>query len=205
MRFKIRGNTYRLTTFSKIIIIFIVIVLFAIFIYWLLGQHNRNQEKLDTSTNNSYRYIHNEPNLPNNYSKLAVEESYQDIRVTSYYVDDWSGSGSVTGSGVSIGEFDINENGWYMYQGKLVIAAATSTCTNATTGACSQYNSIPAGFKQYDYFDEVNIEIDGNDYQAIVLDSCGASYWPEEVQRYDIFVSNKDSVIDTKGKVILSE
>ena len=37
--------------------------------------------------------------------------------------------------------------------------------------------------------------IDGIDYQAIVLDSCGSSM---KTGRIDLFVSNKESVKDTK-------
>ncbi|HCY06357.1 MAG TPA: hypothetical protein DHS57_03565, partial [Erysipelotrichaceae bacterium] len=42
-------------------------------------------------------------------------------------------------------------------------------------------------------------------YKAIVLDICGACYWEEEYQRYDIFVPNKTNIIDTLGTVLIKE
>lgn len=36
----------------------------------------------------------------------------------------------------------------------------------------------------------------------IVLDHCGASFWDEANQRYDVFVVDEDHVLDTSGKVL---
>jgi len=57
------------------------------------------------------------------------EETQQDssytTRMTSYYPNDSYGTGSITGSGLGPNDFQINENGWYTYQDKLVVATAT--------------------------------------------------------------------------------
>lgn len=51
------------------------------------------------------------------------------------------------------------------------------------------------------YYDNVLIEIDGIQYDGIILDSCGACYYVQE-NRLDLFVRDKNSVIDRgyKGK-----
>ena len=51
------------------------------------------------------------------------------------------------------------------------------------------------------YYDNVLIEIDGIQYDGIILDSCGACSYVQE-NRLDLFVRDKDSVIDRgyKGK-----
>ena len=49
-----------------------------------------------------------------------------ETRMTSFWANDGYGTGECTGSGLCSWDFDINENGWYTYQGKLVIATATT-------------------------------------------------------------------------------
>ena len=122
---------------------------------------------------------------------LKSQDQYTQVRFTNYYEGDGS-SGSVTGSGLSTADFEINSLGWYTYQGKVVIATATWECIRSETGACKNYNSVPKGFEVYNYYDEVEIVIDGVSYQSIVLDSCGGSYWNEDLQRVDIFIANSD-------------
>lgn len=128
-------------------------------------------------------------------------------RLTSYYTGDGTGSGSCTGSGICTNQFKVNEKGWYTYNGKLVVAAATNKCLNITKGsdACAKYNTKVAGRKYFNYSDEIVVEIDGVKYDAIVLDSCGASMFVEE-DRIDLFVANKSSVIDRgyKGKNMIT-
>lgn len=133
--------------------------------------------------------------------------SSKPYRLTSYYTGDGTGSGSCTGSGICTNQFKVNDKGWYTYKGKLVVAAATNKCLNITKGsdACAKYNTKVAGRKYFNYFDEIQVEIDGVKYDAIVLDSCGASMFVEE-DRIDLFVANKSSVIDRgyKGKNMIT-
>ena len=141
--------------------------------------------------------------------KLEVNNkvSSKPYRLTSYYTGDGTGSGRCTGSGICTNKFKVNEKGWYTYKGKLVVAAATNLCLNITKGkdACAKYNTKVEGRKYFDYFDEIQVEIDGVKYDAIVLDSCGASMFVEE-DRIDLFVANKSSVIDRgyKGKNMIT-
>ncbi len=59
-------------------------------------------------------------------------------------------------------------------------------------------------FHQYNLYDELILHFNGKDYKAIVLDICGACYWKEDKQRYDIFVQGKNSIIDTDGLVFIN-
>lgn len=111
-----------------------------------------------------------------------------ETRLTSYYLGDNTETTTKTGSGLDIYDFEVNNNGWYTYQGKLVVATATNYLI--------KYGFVLGeNIKTYKYYDELVLNIDGIDYQAIVLDSCGSSM---KTGRIDLFVSNKESVKDTK-------
>lgn len=148
--------------------------------------------------------------LPNKFEIIELYEEEikddpitQEVNFTSYYVGDECESYDMTGSGLNSSNFNINENGWYTYNGKVVIATATYECMNNTYGVCGNYNSLPDGYSIFSYFDEVVIAVNGVEYEAIVLDSCGASFWDEDYQRFDIYVSSKDySVGKVRGTVM---
>ncbi len=126
----------------------------------------------------------------------------QDVRFTSYYPGDGTGSSSCTASLLCTSSFETDEDGRFTYNGRVVVAAAVRYCTESTSGVCAYYNALPAGFRQYDLFDEIRIEVNGKKLDAVVLDICGASYWDEEVQRYDIYVKDRASAADVRGKVL---
>ncbi len=137
---------------------------------------------------------------------LSYSKSYyQDVRFTSYHPNDKTGSTKCTASGYCTKNFEISEEGFYMYEGKIVIATAVKRCTNSNTGVCANYNKLPKDFHHYDIYDELDISFNDKQYKAIVLDICGACYWEEEFQRYDIFVPNKKNIIDTNGTVLIKE
>lgn len=123
--------------------------------------------------------------------KLEIPASKK-YRLTSYYPEEDS---DCTGSGKCSWDFQVNDKGWYTYKGKLVIAAATKECLNSHYGACNKWNTPKSGRKYFKYYEELKIVIDGNTYDAIVLDSCGASMYLNE-DRIDLFVSNSKSTID---------
>lgn len=115
-----------------------------------------------------------------------VQNSYT-TRMTSYYSGE-SGSGECTGSGLCINDFQVNNKGWYIYQGKLVVATATPYLL--------KYGfTLYEGVHTYRYGDEITLNIDGVDYQAVVRDSCGNCM---KTGRIDLFVSNANSVKDTQ-------
>lgn len=125
---------------------------------------------------------------------IEVPRSKQ-YRLTSYYTEDGYGTTSCTGSGKCTNDFQVNENGWYTYKGKLVVAAATYECLNSSYGACGKWNTPVEGRKYFKYYEEIQVVIDGTTYDAIVLDSCGASMYLDE-DRIDLFVTNSSSAID---------
>ncbi len=119
------------------------------------------------------------------YPKDAPIETYT-TRLTSFYTGDSCNTGSITASGKSTKDFKTNEKGWYTYQGKLVVATA-STRLGTTS------------MKTYNLYDEITLIIDGTEYQAIVLDVCGSCMVHN---RIDLFVSGRNSVIDRNIEVI---
>lgn len=112
----------------------------------------------------------------------------KEYRLTSYWSGDAPDTGSCTGSGLCEKDFQVNDKGWYTYNGYLVLAGAT-TYLQKTYG-------IDDWKDYYKYYDIVNLTIDGVNYQGIILDTCGASYTVKTEQRLDLFVSNKQSAID---------
>lgn len=127
------------------------------------------------------------------------------IRITSYYPNDQTGSGKCTASGYCTKDFSVNKDGIYTFQNKIVIATATYHCTKSKKGICKKYNQLPSGYHQYNLYDEITINFNNKNYEAIVLDICGACYWKEEYQRYDLFVTDKSKVIDTIGYTHIKE
>jgi hypothetical protein len=116
----------------------------------------------------------------------------ENVIFTNYYLGDGS-SGTTTSSGLQIRHFKVNSMGWYTYQGKVVVATATTICLRVKTGPCGKYNSVPDGYRVYDLRDELTIIFNGKAYEAIVLDSCGACMHRinnEPYQRYDIFIKS---------------
>lgn len=122
-----------------------------------------------------------------NLKKLDKTFSY---RLTSYYPAETSNH---TGSGLETKDFQVNEKGWYTYQGKLVLAGATVYLKSRYGEKTDKH--------YFRYYDNVLIEIDGIKYEGVILDSCGACSYVQE-NRLDLFVRDKDSVIDRgyKGK-----
>ena len=116
-------------------------------------------------------------------SQYTITDEYE-TRLTSYYPRK---PVSPTGCGLGIEDFGVNEYGWYTYKGKLVIATATNYLLNYGW----RYQN---GVRLYNYYDVLILNINGVDYEAIVLDSCGICM---TTGRIDLFVVDRDAVIDT--------
>lgn len=120
------------------------------------------------------------------YIPEQLSSTYE-TRMTSFWANDGYGTGDCTGSGLCSWDFGVNDKGWYTYNGKLVVATATTYLT--------KYGwSLAKGVRTYNYYDEITLVIDGVDYPAIVLDSCGSSM---SNGRIDLFVSGGWAVKDT--------
>lgn len=119
----------------------------------------------------------------------AEENQYRityeyETRLTSYYPRK---PVSPTGCGLGIEDFGVNEYGWYTYKGKLVVATATNYLLNYGW-------KYADGVRLYHYYDNLILNINGVDYEAIVLDSCGICM---TTGRVDLFVVDQEAVIDT--------
>lgn len=122
-------------------------------------------------------------------NEYTVTYEYQ-TRLTSFYPRGNVVS-TTTGSGLDVRDFEVNEYGWYTYEGKLVIATATDYLLNYGW-------KLNEGVRLYTYYDVLILEIDGVDYEAIVLDSCGICMTRGYI---DLFVVNESAVIDTYIRV----
>ena len=107
--------------------------------------------------------------------------------VTYEYETRLTRANAVTGCGLEFTYFDVNENGWFTYDGRLVIATATNYLLNYGW-------KLADGVRTYKYYQELILNIDGVDYLAVVLDSCGLCM---QTGRIDLFVMDKNSIKDT--------
>lgn len=118
--------------------------------------------------------------------EIKKRETYT-TRMTSFWPGDECNTSTITASGKSTINFQVNNKGWYTWNGKIVVATA-----NTRLGKTNQ--------KVYKLYDEFDIEIDGQIYRAVVLDVCGACM---RDNRIDLFTSNAASAKDTKVSIIL--
>lgn len=113
-----------------------------------------------------------------------VSSSYT-TRMTSYYPEEGE---TMTASGLGINNFQVNDKGWFTYNGKLVVATASNRLG---------YTSM----RTYNLYEELILSIDGVEYEAIVLDVCGAC---QRYNRIDLFVSSvryaKDTTINVRRR-----
>lgn len=184
---------------NKRIALYALVIIISFGIDWATRQTPEYKARQATIKANEYH--HEAIYITDIEPAIDRSEQLHDVRFTSYYTGDSSGSGNRTASGLSADDFEINDQGWYLYDGKVVVATATEECLESNFGACRKYSQLPAGYQLHNLYDELTLIIDGIDYPAIVLDHCGASFWDEERQRYDIYVVDKDHVIDKSGKV----
>ena len=178
----------------KVILAIILLILAIISIKGILNSHRRVKDtKIVQSTKKEEKPVKMEINNEledNEQEEEYVEETYVETsntyttRMTSFYPAE---SSDCTGSGLCSWDFGVNEHGWYTYNGKLVVATATQYLAN-------QGWYLADGVHTYRYYDEITLVIDGVEYQAIVLDSCGNAM---KTDRIDLFVTGADTVKDT--------
>lgn len=159
----------------------------------ILKKDNNKLEKEINNLNNKIKELNKKINQlsysnNNNNNKVNTNNSKsKTYRLTSFWNGDGYGTGGCTGSGKCEKDFQKNNKGWYTYQGKLVVATATPYLLNY---GWSKVN----GIEYHKYYETLTININGIDYQAIVLDSCGACMKKNII---DLFVSGKSSSITT--------
>lgn len=181
---------------------FVPLMILSVILIFLCSYNDHLRKELhEVETKLKYEQ---ESNVLLKRNTAVRKEDYQSVRFTSYWEGDSTGSGSGTASGLNTDDFQTNELGWYTYNGKVVVGAATEECLNSNKGACDKYKTLPYGYISHKLWDEIVLEIDGKDYPAIILDHCGACMrinGEESLQRYDVFVSSKQKMIDKEGKV----
>ena len=185
-----KRKKYRLNKRGKALVAILIMIPILVIIF--KGTKNEVNAKVDLAMTKEANIIATETIKEEEPIEEEVEEVFYETRMTSYYPGDDCKSGTVTGSGKSIKDFEVNEYGWYTYNGKLVVATATKYLLNYGF-------TLSEGVHTYKYWEEITIEIDGVRYEAIVLDSCGHAMHSD---RIDLFVSNSKSVKDTTIKVI---
>lgn len=124
-------------------------------------------------------------------------------RVTSYHPGDGCASTNKTGSGKSTNDFNtmkIGNKNVYTYKGKIVVAAWSKELYNTgynVKGAqsCTDY--------KFHYNQEIKLVINGNTYDAIVLDSCGAAGWNDRGPIIDIFVPSASDCINSSNVQVI--
>lgn len=121
---------------------------------------------------------------------------HKEVRFTSYHPHDAYGSGTCTASGLCIDDFTTNDEGMYLYDNNVVIASANKKATNTEDRFI-----LPESYQDHDYYEIINFTIEDKHYQGIILDLCGACYWQEGHQRYDIFVKDAASAKDRIGTI----
>ena len=130
-----------------------------------------------TQNHNPIMEIIKEPTL----KSIAYYDYYetQDVIFSHYWLD------GNTSSGKKPSDFEVNEDGMYTYNGKVVVATANT----------NRWNKRPLynGYESNDHYDTLKINWNGKTYDAIVLDVCGECYGNdrENKQRIDIFMSKE--------------
>jgi len=125
----------------------------------------------------------------------------KEVRATYYYPGDPTGSGEWVGAGYHISRFQTNERGWFTFNNRVVLAAATNECLRSQHGPCRDWNTPSSNITYYNYGDIVTFYIDDQIYEGIILDTCGTSMMGHN--KIDIFVSNNSSGYD--GPMLLKE
>ncbi len=177
---------------EEILFVFLLISIFIISLIFLAGTKKAKEEMLEKPGRPVFEL---EKTVYKPEEEIEAKQLKESYRLTSYYPGDDTGSGEWVGAGYHIFNFEINDKGWYTFDGKLVLAGATNECLNAKKGACGKWNAPKDNKTYFNYHDEVTIVIDGLEYEGIILDSCGACMDLEE-NRIDLFVINKESMID---------
>ena len=134
-------------------------------------------------------------NINSDSNNINGDSDY--YRITSYWPQE---SSHKTGSGKTTKDFgtlNINGKNVYTYDGKIVVATATEELLKSKEVTKNNGSVRQDGKHYFRYGDTMTIELYGKKYDAIVLDSCGASMWQGE-KRIDLFVQSAADAIDMK-------
>lgn len=173
---KEKRRTY--TAWTALIVVVLLFILYMIILvnttYALVDEIEKRVADVELRQNN----LSAELNV-NRLKTLEVLKEPTKVIITNYGLWD-NHSTDTTASMLNTSDFAINSAGMYTFENKVVVATAN---TNRLAWPLKQ------GYKTHDLFDELIIEVNGINYDAIVLDVCGSCYGVENenYQRYDIF------------------
>lgn len=142
------------------------------------------KDNLSNELNTLKQDFNNKEQELNTCKTDLAKKKLNNYRLTSYYPEETSNH---TGSGLNTSDFQINDKGWYTYQGKLVLAGPTIYLQKSFGTKSNRH--------YFKYYNTIKLTIDGITHDGIILDSCGACMTVSE-NRLDLFVSSKEYVID---------
>lgn len=155
----------------------LILMMVSIILFIVIPKHQQEETEISVS---AMEFNSSVPLM----TKVIKPTKY---RMTYFYPGDGMSTGTVTASGLSTQSFKINDRGWYTYGGKLVVATASNRLKS-----WQQYKN--SNQKTYKLYDELLITINDKEYDAIVLDVCGACMKSAKI---DLFVKDKKSGLDT--------
>lgn len=167
-----------------------IVALVAYYVWYLIDLDSRGKQ---------YDNLINPIIEVETYEEIPIdecEEKSTDVYFTNYFMGDGS-SGTTTASGLKVTDFEVNDDGMYTYEGKVVVATANITRLK---------RGIAEGYRSHELYEEFTIRLNGKEYTGIALDVCGKCFYTEGefIQRYDIFTTG-NVIGKVVGQVILEE
>ena len=92
----------------------------------LLMEENNDNIIINTSIDETIEIENDEIIMEENQEENKNKQDIKEYRLTSFWSGDGMDTGSCTGSGLCEKDFQINDKGWYTYNGYLVLAGATT-------------------------------------------------------------------------------
>lgn len=171
---------------------------------YLLQQKNEYASNVSNTIDKLKKYLNEVTSFLNggNIEKSGVvnNDSLSEgstLNLTYYYMGDNYGTRGLTGSGLEIKDFKVNENGWYTYSltnsdgtiSDYVVLAGPTPYLKKDFGAID-------GKTYFTYGDIVNFTSNGVTYQGVIADSCGNAM-SGNAALFDIFAQNSNAVNPT--------
>lgn len=170
---------------------------------FLFDQKNKYETTVHNTTDKLKEYLNEVTSFLNGEKGGVVNNSSlpngngSTLNLTYYYPNDATGSYNTTGSGLTINDFNVNDNGWYTYPITNVDGTTSEYVVLAgpTTYLKESFGSID-GKTYFTYGDVVEFTSNGVTYQGIIADSCGNAM-RGNAALFDIFVQGSTAVNPT--------
>ena len=160
----------------------VIILIFIILLGYFYPRHETAEKIEHKSTKDIIKTEEKEEQQEESKQEeqQEVRQNGRRARITSYWENDDCNSEDMTASGKSSKDFQLNDKGWYTWNGMLVIATASTRL-----GKTNQ--------RTYRLYEEIYIKINDIVYKAVVLDVCGACM---RDNRIDLYVKDRASMVD---------